>query len=149
MTTSAEPRPLLASLSGLYDYAIPLSWPLVRIAAGGILAVHGWAKVMGFANFVPVFDKMGYQPATLIVALLLVVEFVGGIAIALGLFTRLFAAAAAIEMAEITFDVYWSHGFNWTRTGYEFTLMWGLILLAIALRGGGPWSLDRAIGREL
>jgi len=27
--------------------------------------------------------------------------------------------------------------------------MWGLVLLAIALRGGGPFSLDRKIGREL
>jgi hypothetical protein len=27
--------------------------------------------------------------------------------------------------------------------------MWGLIMLAIALRGGGPYSLDRRIGKEL
>jgi hypothetical protein len=27
--------------------------------------------------------------------------------------------------------------------------MWGLVLLAIALRGGGPYSLDRKIGKEL
>jgi hypothetical protein len=27
--------------------------------------------------------------------------------------------------------------------------MWGLICLAIALRGGGPYSLDRKLGREL
>jgi uncharacterized membrane protein YphA (DoxX/SURF4 family) len=26
---------------------------------------------------------------------------------------------------------------------------WGLIMLAIALRGGGPYSLDRKLGREL
>ncbi|MDB5651735.1 MAG: hypothetical protein JWL62_3255, partial [Hyphomicrobiales bacterium] len=28
-------------------------------------------------------------------------------------------------------------------------LLWGFMCLAIALRGGGPWSLDRKIGREL
>jgi hypothetical protein len=27
--------------------------------------------------------------------------------------------------------------------------MWALVMLAIALRGGGPYSLDRLIGREL
>jgi len=27
--------------------------------------------------------------------------------------------------------------------------MWGLLFFAIALRGGGPYSLDRKIGREL
>jgi len=33
--------------------------------------------------------------------------------------------------------------------GIEFPLMWGLILLAVALRGGGPYSLDRKIGVEV
>jgi uncharacterized membrane protein YphA (DoxX/SURF4 family) len=28
-------------------------------------------------------------------------------------------------------------------------LMWGLLFFAIALRGGGPYSLDRLLGREL
>jgi hypothetical protein len=27
--------------------------------------------------------------------------------------------------------------------------LWGLMFAAIALRGGGPYSLDRRIGREL
>jgi putative oxidoreductase len=33
--------------------------------------------------------------------------------------------------------------------GYEYPLMRGLVMLAIALRGGGPYSLDRKVGREL
>ena len=28
-------------------------------------------------------------------------------------------------------------------------LFWGLIMFAIALRGGGPYSFDRRIGKEL
>jgi putative oxidoreductase len=39
--------------------------------------------------------------------------------------------------------------FGWTGAGYEYPLMWGLVMFAVALRGGGPYSLDRAIGREL
>ena len=39
--------------------------------------------------------------------------------------------------------------FGWTQGGYEYPLMWGLVMLAIALRGGGPYSLDRVIRREL
>jgi hypothetical protein len=27
--------------------------------------------------------------------------------------------------------------------------MWSLVMLAIALRGGGPYSIDRRLGREL
>ena len=62
---------------------------------------------------------------------------------------RFFAAANAIEMGFLTFILYWGNGFSWLNRGYEFTLMWGFMCLAIALRGGGPFSLDRKIGREL
>ena len=72
----------------------------------------------------------------------------GGICIVLGLFTRFFAAAAAIEMLCI-FVVYWDNGFGWTKRGYEYVLVWGLVCFAVALRGGGPYSLDRKLGREL
>jgi putative oxidoreductase len=39
--------------------------------------------------------------------------------------------------------------FGWAQRGYEYPLFWGLVMLAIALPGGGPYSLDRVIGREL
>jgi putative oxidoreductase len=81
--------------------------------------------------------------------LLIFVELIGGVCIALGLFTRFFAAAIAIEMAYLTFYTYWGHGFSWTGRGYEYVLMWGIVSFAIALRGGGPYSLDGKIGREL
>jgi putative oxidoreductase len=67
----------------------------------------------------------------------------------LGLFTRFFAAANAIEMAFLTFVVYWGNGFGWLAKGYEYTLLWGIMCFAIALRGGGPWSVDRLLGKEL
>ena len=43
----------------------------------------------------------------------------------------------------------WNNGFAWLNRGYEYTLLWGLCCLAIALRGGGPHSLDRKLGTEL
>jgi uncharacterized membrane protein YphA (DoxX/SURF4 family) len=46
--------------------------------------------------------------------------------------------------------VYHLPKFGWTGPGYEYPLMWGLIMFAIALRGGGSvWSLDRKIGKQL
>jgi putative oxidoreductase len=35
------------------------------------------------------------------------------------------------------------------RQVYKYILLWGVMTLAIALCGGGPFSLDRKIGREL
>ena len=150
MSNEREPRLLLPFLKPLYDVLIPLSWPLVRCAAGLILAVHGWGKIERGAQAVaPAFMKMGYDNPIPLVYLLTFVEFFGGIGIALGLFTRFFAAAVTIEMAVIVFVHYLPNGFSWLNRGYEYALMWGLVTLAIWWRGGGPWSLDRKIGTEL
>jgi putative oxidoreductase len=81
--------------------------------------------------------------------LLIFTEFVGGLCISVGLFTRFFAAVTAVEMGYLTFHHYWGNGFSWLNKGYEYVLLWGMVSLAIALRGGGPYSLDRKLGREL
>jgi putative oxidoreductase len=39
--------------------------------------------------------------------------------------------------------------FGWTGLGYEYPLMWGPVMVANAMRSGGPYSLDRKLGREL
>src|SRR5262249_10610 len=72
----------------------------------------------------------------------------GGWGLVGGLFARFFAAGGAVEMLVITM-LYWKSGFSWLNRGYEYTLLWGLVCFAIALRGGGPSSVDRRIGVEL
>ena len=62
---------------------------------------------------------------------------------------RVFATAIGIQFLVITFVAHWPNGFGWTRGGWEYPLFWGLIILAIGLRGGGPYSLDRKLGWEL
>ena len=149
MDVQAEPRPFLPFLKPFYDWAVPLAWPIVRLGAGWLLIVHGWGKVTrGPSAFVKAFGDMGFEPAIAWVWGALAIEFIGGIALILGLFTRFWAAAAAIELAIITM-IYWKTGFSWLNRGYEYTLLWGLCCFAIALRGGGPYSLDRKIGAEL
>ena len=148
---SPEPRALIPGLAPFYDYARPLSWPLLRFGVGLVLAVHGFGKIgrtSGPAQLMESLPLLKPYGATLALTLMLI-EFVGGLAIIAGLFTRFWAAAAAIEMAVLTFYIYWGNGFSWLSRGYEFTLLWGFMCFAIALRGGGPYSLDRAIGKEL
>ena len=147
--TQTEPKLLLPQLQSFYDSVIPLAWPIVRIAIGLNLMIHGWGKVSrGPGAFVKPFADLGFEPAILWVWGGLLIEFVGGIALMLGLFTRFWAAAAAIEMAIISY-LYLKNGFSWLNRGYEYTLLWGLLCFAIALRGGGPYSIDRKIGLEL
>jgi putative oxidoreductase len=143
------PRLLFPALQPLYDSITPLAWPLVRCASGLILAVHGWGKVSkGPETFVPLFSKMGLEPALLIFWTLLVVEFIGGICMAAGLLTRFWAAAITIEMLVIV-NIYIPNGFGWLARGYEYALLWGLVSLAIWMKGGGEYSIDRKFGVEL
>jgi putative oxidoreductase len=150
---STEPKLLIPALRPFYDRMIPLSWVVVRFGVGWVLLVHGWGKIVrGMEGQAKVLNNSVPQFAEYNLALsylLTFVEGLGGLCIILGLFTRFFAAANAVEMAFLTFVLYWGNGFSWLSRGYEFTLLWGFMCLAIALRGGGPYSLDRKIGREL
>ena len=147
-----RPALFFPSLAGFYDWAYEYSYLIIRITAGAILLVHGLLKFkFGLAAVAAAMAKNGFFPAEAFGAVAMFLETVGAICIVLGLFTRFFAAAVAIEMFFITFFVSFPHGFGFSAPGggYEFPLMWGLIMFAIALRGGGPYSVDRLIGKEL
>ncbi len=107
------------------------------------------ATIAGFAS--GSMARRGLEPATLMAYIVFFNESVGAILVAVGLFTRFAAASIAIEMFIITFVAHFANGFGWSnpRGGWEFPLVWGLIFFAIALRGGGPYSLDRVLRREL
>jgi putative oxidoreductase len=145
-----EPKLLLPALQPFYDTVVPLSWLIIRVAVGWNLFVHGYNKIMiGPTDaFLKGFADLGLYPPAFFYWGSYLIEMFGGAAIMLGLFTRIAATAAAIEMLVI-FVLYWGNGFGWMKRGYEYVLLWGLICFAIALRGGGPYSLDRKLGREL
>ncbi len=141
-----EPKLIFPALAGFYGSVSELWYPLIRITAGAMLLVHGWAKFnAGMVSVAGSMAKLGFVPASGFAAAAIFLETVGAICIVLGLFTRVFAAAIAIEMAIICFVVMMPNGFG----RMEFTLLWGIVMFAISLRGGGPYSLDRVIGREI
>ena len=142
-------RLIFPRLRGFYDWAEPFSWALIRITAGLILIPHGWPKLMMgvTATAQMALVKRGIAPAEPLAVVLITLETLGGLCVALGLFTRFWAAGITIEMMVIVYQ--YLPKFGWTGPGYEYPLFWGLVMLAIALRGGGPYSVDRLIGREL
>ena len=95
-----ETRLVVPQLQPFYRWAEPLSWALIRITAGLMLIPHGWPKLMmgvgATANMALV--KRGITPAEPLAVILIAIETIGGLCIALGLFTRFWAAAATIEM---------------------------------------------------
>ena len=156
---TGEPRPIIQALAGFYSHTRDLSWLVVRLTAGGMLLVHGIMKVMpmaekGFTATIEAFAagsmaRRGIEPAMAAAYAVFFLETIGAVLIMLGLFTRFIAAALAVQFAVITFVAHWPQGFTWSRGGWEYPLFWGLIFFAIALRGGGPYSLDRKLGWEL
>jgi len=76
-------------------------------------------------------------------------ESVAGVCLIIGLFTRFFAAALAIEMLIAFLFVHLSKGYSAGAGGYEYVLLIGAVCLVIAMRGGGIYSVDRLIGKEL
>jgi putative oxidoreductase len=147
--TQATTKLLIPQLKPFYDWAEPVSAALIRVTVGLMILPHGWPKLMAGVGptAAMALTKRGIEPAEPLAVVLIFLETVGGLCVALGLGTRFFASAIAIEMAVIT-HAYWPK-FGWTGPGYEYPLMWGLMMLAVALRGGGRYSLDRKLGLEL
>jgi putative oxidoreductase len=142
----SEPKLIFPGLAGFYAMVLELWYPMIRVAAGGFLLYHGWGKLMaGVAPVAAALAKYGIEPHTPLAYFVVFLETVGAAGIILGLFTRVFAPAIAIEMAVIAFVVKMPLGFG----QMEWFLLWGIVMFAISLRGGGPYSLDRKIGKEL
>jgi putative oxidoreductase len=125
-----------------------LSYPLVRVTAGLLLMPHGAQKLFGWFGGYGLTgtgqffgETLGMEPGILFAFLAGFVEFFGGLALALGLFTRPAVLAVAVLLG-VALTVHVPNGFFWTSGGIEYPLMWALLAIAILLRGGGPYSLD-------
>jgi putative oxidoreductase len=78
----------------------------------------------------------------------MILELLGGICIAIGLFARRVAALLAIEFLVIV-ETRLSAGWSVGAGGAEFAFLWLVTLIYIMLRGGGRYSLDAMLGREV
>ena len=152
-TTSqgADPRPLIPALGRYYGFTSDLAYLIVRVTVGLMLIPHGWIKVMnmGPTGVAAYFARLGLEPSWAFTFIALFNETIGGILIALGLFTRPIALLLVIEFIVLLVVVHVPRGYGMAVNGIEFPLMWGLMLLVVMLRGGGPYSLDRKLGVEI
>jgi putative oxidoreductase len=144
---------IIPALRPLTDRFAGPAYALTRFVAGAFLVPHGMWKLFGITGgtkegMIEFFSSIGLEPAAFLVNAVGLVEFVGGILIALGLFTRPAALAATITTGTAALYFHLPKGFYVEPGGVEFSALWAIVLLMIAVRGGGPISLDRLIGRE-
>lgn len=145
-------RLIFPSLAGLYETFSGASYSFMRFATGAVLVPHGIQKiVLGSAGtLAPYITKQTGLPFPLLWAYFAIfAESACAICLAIGLFTRLAALIIWIEMGVIIVLFQWQFGYFWTNRGIEYALLWWLLCLAIFFRGGGRYSVDRLLGREL
>jgi putative oxidoreductase len=146
-----EAKLLFPGLAGFYEAMLPVAATCVRVVVGIMFLMHVSVKFKLGADAVAanIFAKNGIEPALMWAYVIMALEAVGGFCLIIGLFTRLFAAAFAIEMLVALLFVHLPKGYAAGGGGYEYVLLIGVVCATIAIRGGGPYSVDRAIGKEL
>ena len=113
-------------------------YAVLRIVAGVLFAFHGAQKLFGSFGGQQVADyasKMGVAG---------IVEFVGGILIAIGLFASWAAFLASGQMAVAYWTVHASQGTWPIENGGELAVLYCFVFLYVAARGAGIWSVASA-----
>jgi putative oxidoreductase len=121
-----------------YVYAV------MRIVVGFLFACHGAQKLLGMFGGV---DQRGASvPLTSLLGVGGLIELVAGLLILVGLWTGYAAFIASGEMAGAYFMAHLPRGFWPIENTGELAALYCFVLLYIASRGAGVWSVDRARG---
>lgn len=112
---------------------------ITRIVAGGMFACHGAQKVLGM------FGGMPPNAPLWIVWTAGPLELLGGVLIALGLFTRATAFVLSGLMAVAYFYGHARQGFLPKVNGGELAVLYCWLFLYFAAQGPGAWALDNVL----
>jgi len=154
------PRSEASLLRRIWTGEASATQTLLRLTLALVLLPHGAQHLLGafggygFAATVAwMSGSLGF-PAPLAAAGILL-EFFGPLLLLAGMGSRLVAVALAVFMA-VAGSTHVANGFfmNWfgkltAGTGFEYHILVIAIATAIAVNGGGAYSLDRLIARRL
>lgn len=111
----------------------------LRVTVGLVFAYHGWAKLSGIESAAGFMSSVGLPGGTFWAWLVGLVEFVGGLALIVGLYTRLAAKFLAINILVALLLVH-TKG-TWIQAELPLVLFGGL--LALSACGAGVWRLSQ------
>src|SRR5271157_5601442 len=154
LAVESPAKPIVPAFASITEALSPLADPMLRVTAGLLLVPHGAQKLFGMFGGYGVdatgqffATKLGLPASLALVAGL--IEFFGGFMLAVGFLTRPVAALVFGMMAVAVVQVHLPAGYFWTNGGFEYPLLWGIVALSFAIRGGGRYSVDALIGREI
>lgn len=126
--------------------ATQITYFLLRVISGFLFAQTGGLILFGWFGGMPGGEKVRFMSQTGIGGVL---EFVGGILIMLGLFTRptAFILSGMMAVAYWQFHYYTQGGWPLQNNGVP-AVLFCFVFLYMAAKGGGEWSLDALIRRK-
>ncbi len=122
-------------MDGILGRFAPHIYALLRIVAGLLFAQHGAQKLFGALG--------GRQVAlTSQFGLAGIIELVGGLMIAAGMYASPIGFIASGEMAVAYFRTHAPQGFWPVQNGGELAVLYCFLFLYVAARGNGVWSIQ-------
>ncbi len=127
-----------------------LGLTLIRVIVGIVFLVHGSQKlfIYGHAGVAGAMSQMGIPLPALSAYLIMFTEFFGGLALLLGLLSRLAALPIAFSMLVAILQVHLKNGF-FNPTGYEYPLTLLVASVGLAVAGGGAFALDNVVFKSV
>ena len=128
---------------------------VLRVPIGLILAAHGaqklfaWFGGYGLEGTGQWMASIGLETGYLMALMAGCAEFFGGLALALGLLTRPAALLTAFTMLIAIFSVHIDNGLFMSNNGYEYALTLLVAAVALAIQGGGRFSVDALLSQRL
>jgi putative oxidoreductase len=138
---------ILLSAAGMEALALRLPIGFI-LTAHGSQKLFGWYDGYGLEGTGQFMDSLGLHPGFLMAVLAGSAEFFGGVALMLGLFTRLAAASCAITLLVALVIVHLGHGFFLDTHGIEYALALLSATTALLIMGGGSYSIDSYLVRQ-
>jgi len=133
---------------------------VLRVLLGVVFFPHGMQKLLGWFGGYGFDGTMGFFTGTLGIPvvfafLAIIAEGLGSLGLLTGFLTRLSAFGVGVNMVVAIFLLHLQHGFymNWSGKqageGYEFHLLVIAMTIALIIKGGGKWSVDRIVAARL
>lgn len=122
-----------------------LAATILRVSMGILFLAHAWLKLVIFtpAGTVGFFESLGF-PGVL-AYLVIAAELAGGIALIVGVRTRLVALALVPVLLGSIYAPHGAAGFFFSNEGggWEFPAFWAIALVVQSLLGDGAYAIRR------
>jgi putative oxidoreductase len=133
---------------------------ILRVVLGVVYFPHGMQKLLGWFGGYGIGGTMGFFTGNLGIPeifafLAIMAEGLGCLGLLSGLLTRIAAFGITVNMIVAVFMLHLKNGFfmNWEGKqpgeGFEYHLLVIAIGIALMIRGGGKWSIDKVVAEKL